>query len=100
MERELMLLKINADPKYRAEVSYSFVSFYLFYSCLGVLYTFVQPFPCACVAQQLNYFLCVHFQVMWLVDIFRAKIVDISDHSLTIEVMSISLRFTFCIVGF
>lgn len=24
---------------------------------------------------------------MWLVDIFRAKIVDISDHSLTIEVM-------------
>lgn len=24
---------------------------------------------------------------MWLVDVFRAKIVDISDHSLTIEVM-------------
>ncbi|KAG8369389.1 hypothetical protein BUALT_Bualt14G0006100 [Buddleja alternifolia] len=43
VERELMLIKINADPKYRAEV-------------------------------------------MWLVDIFRAKIVDISDHSLTIEV--------------
>ncbi|KAL7145671.1 hypothetical protein ABFS83_07G102200 [Erythranthe nasuta] len=43
VERELMLIKINADPKHRAEV-------------------------------------------MWLVDIFRAKIVDISDHSLTIEV--------------
>nr|GMD90891.1 acetolactate synthase small subunit 1, chloroplastic-like [Ipomoea batatas]GME07870.1 acetolactate synthase small subunit 1, chloroplastic-like [Ipomoea batatas]GME07873.1 acetolactate synthase small subunit 1, chloroplastic-like [Ipomoea batatas] len=38
-----MLIKIDADPKFRAEV-------------------------------------------MWLVDIFRAKIVDISDHSLTIEV--------------
>ncbi|XP_015061725.1 acetolactate synthase small subunit 1, chloroplastic-like [Solanum pennellii] len=43
VERELMLIKISADPKFRAEV-------------------------------------------MWLVDIFRAKIVDISDHSLTIEV--------------
>ncbi|XP_070033446.1 acetolactate synthase small subunit 1, chloroplastic-like isoform X2 [Nicotiana tomentosiformis] len=43
VERELMLIKISADPKYRAEV-------------------------------------------MWLVDVFRAKIVDISDHSLTIEV--------------
>lgn len=43
VERELMLIKINTDPKYRAEV-------------------------------------------MWLVDVFRAKIVDISDHSLTIEV--------------
>ncbi|TXG72995.1 hypothetical protein EZV62_001574 [Acer yangbiense] len=43
VERELMLIKVNADPKYRAEI-------------------------------------------MWLVDIFRAKIVDISEHSLTIEV--------------
>ncbi|XAR71488.1 Acetolactate synthase [Bertholletia excelsa] len=43
VERELMLIKINADPKHRAEV-------------------------------------------MWLVDIFRAKIVDISEHSLTMEV--------------
>ncbi|XP_059277937.1 acetolactate synthase small subunit 1, chloroplastic-like [Lycium ferocissimum] len=43
VERELMLIKISSDPKYRAEV-------------------------------------------MWLVDVFRAKIVDISDHSLTIEV--------------
>ncbi|XP_047312278.1 acetolactate synthase small subunit 2, chloroplastic-like [Impatiens glandulifera] len=43
VERELMLIKINADPKFRAEV-------------------------------------------MWLVDIFRGKIVDISEHSLTIEV--------------
>ncbi|CAK9137002.1 unnamed protein product [Ilex paraguariensis] len=43
VERELMLIKINADPNYRAEV-------------------------------------------MRLVDIFRARIVDISDHSLTIEV--------------
>ncbi|MBA0555305.1 hypothetical protein Golob_025495 [Gossypium lobatum] len=43
VERELMLIKVNADPKFRAEI-------------------------------------------MWLVDIFRAKIVDISEHSLTIEV--------------
>ncbi|XVF29645.1 hypothetical protein REPUB_Repub15cG0139800 [Reevesia pubescens] len=43
VERELMLIKVNADPKSRAEI-------------------------------------------MWLVDIFRAKIVDISEHSLTIEV--------------
>ncbi|GAA0146025.1 transferase [Lithospermum erythrorhizon] len=43
VERELMLIKINADPNCRAEV-------------------------------------------MWLVDIFRGKIVDSSDQSLTIEV--------------
>ncbi|KAL5783946.1 hypothetical protein ACOSQ2_006338 [Xanthoceras sorbifolium] len=43
VERELMLIKVNADPEYRAEI-------------------------------------------MWLVDIFRAKIVDISEHSLTVEV--------------
>ncbi|XP_052173047.1 acetolactate synthase small subunit 1, chloroplastic isoform X2 [Diospyros lotus] len=43
VERELMLIKINADPVHRAEI-------------------------------------------MWLVDVFRAKIVDISEHSLTIEV--------------
>uniref|UniRef100_A0A5B7C3R5 ACT domain-containing protein n=1 Tax=Davidia involucrata TaxID=16924 RepID=A0A5B7C3R5_DAVIN len=43
VERELMLIKLNADPSTRAEI-------------------------------------------MWLVDIFRAKVVDISEHSLTIEV--------------
>ncbi|KAF6167737.1 hypothetical protein GIB67_017232, partial [Kingdonia uniflora] len=43
VERELMLIKVNADPSNRAEI-------------------------------------------MWLVDIFRAKIVDISENSLTIEV--------------
>ncbi|KAL6197293.1 hypothetical protein ACLB2K_032902 [Fragaria x ananassa] len=43
VERELMLIKLHADPSNRAEI-------------------------------------------MWLVDIFRAKIVDISEHSLTIEV--------------
>lgn len=43
VERELMLIKVNADPKDRAEI-------------------------------------------MWLVGIFRAKIVDISEHLLTIEV--------------
>ncbi|KAJ6891842.1 hypothetical protein NC651_025132 [Populus alba x Populus x berolinensis] len=43
VERELMLIKLNANPSTRAEI-------------------------------------------MWLVDIFRAKIVDISEHSLTIEV--------------
>ncbi|KAL5578601.1 hypothetical protein UlMin_016012 [Ulmus minor] len=43
VERELMLIKVNAEPLYRAEIK-------------------------------------------WLVDIFRAKIVDISEHSVTIEV--------------
>ncbi|KAF4346849.1 hypothetical protein F8388_025703 [Cannabis sativa] len=43
VERELMLIKLNAGPTTRAEI-------------------------------------------MWLVDIFRAKIVDIAEHSLTIEV--------------
>ncbi|CAL5391725.1 unnamed protein product [Camellia sinensis] len=47
VERELMLVKINADPLYRAEV-------------------------------------------VWLVDIFRARIVDISEHSLTIEDMEMA----------
>ncbi|KAK4747553.1 hypothetical protein SAY87_014139 [Trapa incisa] len=42
VERELMLVKVNAEPEQRVEI-------------------------------------------MWLVDIFRAKIVDISEHSLTIE---------------
>ncbi|KAG2238806.1 hypothetical protein Bca52824_091977 [Brassica carinata] len=43
VERELMLIKLNADPTTRSEI-------------------------------------------MWLVDIFRAKVVDTSDHTLTIEV--------------
>ncbi|XP_048233207.1 acetolactate synthase small subunit 1, chloroplastic isoform X1 [Ricinus communis] len=43
VERELMLIKLNADPMTRHEI-------------------------------------------MWLVDIFRAKVVDISEHTLTIEV--------------
>ncbi|KAI4304073.1 hypothetical protein MLD38_039635 [Melastoma candidum] len=43
VERELMLMKVNAEPAQRPEI-------------------------------------------MWLVEIFRAKIVDISEHSLTIEV--------------
>ncbi|CAL0325048.1 unnamed protein product [Lupinus luteus] len=43
VERELMLIKVNADPKHRAEIK-------------------------------------------WLVDIFRAKIVDLSELSVTIEV--------------
>ncbi|KAM1154935.1 hypothetical protein EV1_025659 [Malus domestica] len=43
VERELMLIKVNADPSYHAEIK-------------------------------------------WLVNIFRAKIVDISEHSVTIEV--------------
>lgn len=33
-----------------------------------------------------NFFLVL--QIMWLVDIFRAKVVDISEHSLTIEVLT------------
>ncbi|KAK6914447.1 hypothetical protein RJ641_021768 [Dillenia turbinata] len=44
VERELMLMKLSADPRYRTEI-------------------------------------------MWLVDIFRAKIVDSSENSLTIEVI-------------
>lgn len=33
----------------------------------------------------------VHLQIRWLVDIFRAKIVDISEYSLTIEVMIVRI---------
>ncbi|TQD82287.1 hypothetical protein C1H46_032131 [Malus baccata] len=50
VERELMLIKLNADPSTRAEI-------------------------------------------MWLVDIFRAKIVDISEQSLTVEA-PITLQMT------
>lgn len=43
VEREMMLIKLNADPN-------------------------------------------THAEIMWLVDIFRGKVVDISEHSMTIEV--------------
>jgi len=36
--------------------------------------------------KHLIYFFILNLQIMWLVDIFRAKIVDISEDSLTIEV--------------
>lgn len=40
-----------------------------------------------------------NLQIMWLVDIFRAKIVDTSEDSLTIEVNSvISLAFSCVLV--
>lgn len=46
-----------------------------------------RSFQFSLLAKKLIFLFWLHFQVMWLVDIFRAKIVDISDHSLTIEVM-------------
>ncbi|KAK9205155.1 hypothetical protein WN943_015422 [Citrus x changshan-huyou] len=52
IERELMLIKVNADPKFCAEIRQ-------------------------------------------LLDIFRAKIVDISEHSLTIEIMVVRTLFLF-----
>lgn len=36
--------------------------------------------------KHLIFFFILNLQIMWLVDIFRAKIVDISEDSLTIEV--------------
>ncbi|KAM0024725.1 putative acetolactate synthase [Helianthus debilis subsp. tardiflorus] len=53
VERDLLLIKINADPRYR-------------------------------------------LQVKWLVDIFRAKIVDISEKATTIEVMGVKKLKSFC----
>ena len=36
----------------------------------------------------LSIFLLRYSQIQWLVDTFRAKIVDISEHSVTIEVIT------------
>lgn len=43
------------------------------------------------------YLLLPNSQIQWLVDIFRAKIVDISEHSVTIEVITGQLRICFCL---
>ena len=40
-------------------------------------------------------FLLEYSQLKWLVDIFRAKIVDISEHSVTIEVIAGHLLICF-----
>ncbi|RDX89462.1 Acetolactate synthase small subunit 2, chloroplastic, partial [Mucuna pruriens] len=59
VERELMLIKVHADSKQHAEVpAWWFV---------------VVVYACIC-------------HLKWLVEIFRAKIVDISEHLVTIEV--------------
>ncbi|KAL4323756.1 hypothetical protein GQ457_11G005600 [Hibiscus cannabinus] len=63
VERELMLIKLNTNPTTRAEVP----------CCLEAS---------ICLLGASN--LCSH--IMWLADIFRASIVDTSEHSLTIEV--------------
>ncbi|CAL5391479.1 unnamed protein product [Camellia sinensis] len=68
VERELMLVKINADPSYRAEV---------------VMLCPLERFDEAGTKMSEEY----SYAVVWLVDIFRARIVDISEHSLTIEDM-------------
>lgn len=65
------------------------------YISYQVLYLYNCSYLCfihsICVAKNHFGFLV---QVMWLVDVFRAKIVDISDHSLTIEVMANCMCYT------
>lgn len=72
VERELMLIKVYADTNYLAEVGSH------------------TPIPIPCVEAflfRIFLFFVSNLQIKWLVNIFRAKIVDISDHSVTIEVM-------------
>lgn len=65
-----MLIKVYADTNYLAEVG---------------SYT---PIPCVeALLFRIFLFFVSNLQIKWLVNIFRAKIVDISDHSVTIEVM-------------
>lgn len=62
-------------------------------SCLLLfIYLFINLF----------FFFAGNSQIKWLVDIFRAKIVDISEHSVTIEVIAghIWIMFSSLIVMF
>lgn len=72
-----MLIKVNADTNYLAEVvvirpflALNIATFFLDFFLFRIYLFFVS-----------------NLQIKWLVNIFRAKIVDISDHSVTIEVM-------------
>lgn len=47
-----------------------------------------------------NLDLCFNFQIMWLVDIFRAKIVDTAEQSLTIEVTVVKKTLSCCMNDF
>ncbi|GER28291.1 acetolactate synthase small subunit [Striga asiatica] len=71
VERELMLVKLNADSNTKSET--------------GAWQTKTSIQICSslvCVPSMS----CLRTQIKWLVDIFRANIVDISDHTWTIEV--------------
>ncbi|KAJ6317899.1 hypothetical protein OIU76_013446 [Salix suchowensis] len=65
VERELMLIKFNADPSTRAEFTY---------------------YQSLCIQVADLFLFASNFRSCGIVDIFRAKIVDISENSLTIEV--------------
>lgn len=79
-----MLVKVNAHPEYRAEVVflvYGKLEFTVFSCCFWfsaeVAFTFFPFLTSLCL---------MNLQIMWLVDTFRARIVDIAEHALTIEV--------------
>ena len=83
-----MLIKVHADPKHHAEVpAWWFVV--VVYACMHLLCYVSVLFCSICL------FLLEYSQLKWLVDIFRAKIVDISEHSVTIEVIAGHLLICF-----
>jgi acetolactate synthase small subunit len=80
-----MLLKVRADPQNRTEVrALLFLgAACIFCSCLLGLGR--VDFDSVCL---LICFFCLDTQIKWLVDTFRGKIVDISEDSVTIEVIA------------
>lgn len=88
-----MLIKLNVEPEQRLEVKV--------YMCFWQA-CYLEILICACdisvqevVEVQFGYSLLISYlymQVMGLVDIFRAKVVDLSDHTLTVEVKSVMCR--------
>lgn len=65
--------------------------------CCNHMHTHVCECVCVCgiilcLFLFIDSFLHGNLQLKWLVDIFRAKIVDISEHSVTIEVIAGLIR--------
>lgn len=78
-----MLVKVNANPESRPEVvflAYGKLEFTVLAGCFlssAEMFVFFRIFTSFCL---------MNLQIMWLVDTFRARIVDIAEHALTIEV--------------